>query len=69
MKDRDGKSVSVGDRVWFNTLGCWKIGTVRVVRPSIFHNVEEALVDTDEDTDIFSSWVSPGDVQKLLEDL
>ena len=68
MTDRNGQPLAVGDRVWFNSLGTWQIGFVRVLRPSIFHNVIEALVDTgNSDTTIWAKWVSPADIEKCAE--
>lgn len=68
MKDRNGQVLSVGDRVWFTAYGEWFIGHVRVLRPSIFHNVEEALVETGgTESFVRASWVAPGDIQRLPE--
>lgn len=66
MRDRGGANLQIGDRVWFHAFGQWKIGYVRVLRPSIFHNVIEALVDTGDPKEcIFASWVSSADIQKI----
>lgn len=68
MTDRKGAELQVGDRVWFSAFGRWQTGYVRVLRPSIFHNVIEALVDTgNADECVLASWVSSADIQKIEE--